>query len=235
MSQTCSDKTSCTKSIQHKVHALKRCVECRTPVPINCSSGICDTCISIRLGEKVRCKCGNKHFQSYRPITIPQQSCIMCMVRGITSARTDKQKKLISEYEICSDGCDMPRKTNIPCRFCAALHYNSKTPIVVSNKPIVKVSSSKPIIDLSTLIQKESSDTYLTTEIRNGNTIPTTVSITQKKWMRIPKTFFTNDILKTLREPIGVPEGESFVIVYISPSDKRTISQIIHSIFPIKI
>lgn len=235
MSQTCSDKTFCATSILPKILALKRCVECRTPVSINCSSGICDTCIAVRLGEKVRCKCGNKHFQSYRPVTMPQQSCIMCMVRGITSAKTDRQKKLIAEYEICSGGCDMPRKMNITCRFCAALYYNSKIPAVVSNKPIVQVSSSKPIIDLSTLIQKEALEPHLTTEITKCGTISTTVPVTQQKWTTIPKTFFTDSILKTLREPINVPEGESFVIVYIAPSDKRTISQIVHSVFPIQI
>ena len=145
-------------SIIRTVSELKRCVECRTPVPIKCSPGVCNTCNDIRLGKKIQCKCGNKNFQSYRPTTIPQQSCILCIVRGIASAKSDKQKKMIAEYTVCSNGCGMPRRMNTSCHYCVAMCYNPNSSTTDSAKSIIVDSLCKPIVDLSTFTYNTLSD-----------------------------------------------------------------------------
>lgn len=219
-------------SVTRTVSELKRCVECRTPVPIKCSPGVCDTCNDIRLGQKIQCKCGNKIFQSYRPTTMPQQSCIMCMVRGITSAKSDKQKKMIAEYTICSNGCGMPHRMKTPCRYCVALCYNPYLITTNSAKSIIVDSSSKPIVDLSTFTHSTLSDVktsdIVPTEVVSIQKIPVIPSLSTGKIFTVDT--ITDDTVTKLRKSVGASCGESFVIIFIDSSDKRSVNDVIRVI-----
>jgi hypothetical protein len=146
-------------------HQLKRCVECKTPVPIDSNPSVCDTCNDIRLGKKVMCKCGNQLFHIYRPITMTQQTCVMCMVRGIIPVKTQKQKKIIANYRICTEGCKMPRfLEHTQCDYCNAIHnstddyvklYKTKTSYDTNDKKFIQNVPSKSVIDLSSLVLSE--------------------------------------------------------------------------------
>jgi len=248
MSQTHSDTASCASSATRRPLALKRCVECRIPVSMDCSPGVCDTCIDIRLGKKVRCKCGNKYFQSYRPATMPQQSCVMCMVRGIAPVKSDKQKKMIAEYEICSGGCDMPRRMNISCRYCAALHCAPNKSTVVSNKSTVQQSALRPVIDLSSFVEHELaaakqpviSKTTTPTPTPTPAPAPVSTQTPVSTPVVVPKVpaistsstsmYFTADVVTKLRNSVGASQGQSFVIVFVDPSDSRSVSDVIRSV-----
>ena len=232
MSQTHSDTASHKSSATRKTPVLKRCVECRTLVSINSSRNVCETCKEIRLGEKIRCNCENKYFHSYRPATMSQQSCIMCAVRGITSVKSDKYKKMIAEYEICSDGCDMPHIINVSCRYCASVNYKPNTlkPSIVLNKSIIPESSSRPIIDLSSFIQTEPSNKKV---FSTSTSIPdSTLIVPKMPTMSILSTSacFTAEVVTKLRDSVGASQGQSFVVVFVDPSDKRSVNDVIRSI-----